>query len=295
MARMMRFTSFWMTVLLITGTSATSWGQDTLPAFSAQLIAGKKARISWVNPYAGKVKQISIQRSRDSLRLFNTIGSITHPTLEKNEFIDKSPNGQYFYRLYILLEGERYVFSVSRKAGAYAVVPNKEQIIKPIDQIPPPVVPKKTPEKINKPVVVPEERSWTLKRGMEIVGTLKPSGYKAFRDSLLQNTKDTLGLVTTDTIFIKPFQLKDVYKPSRLVFFDKNGLLHLEMPDPGRKSYQVRFYEEDRSFLFEVKSIRDPMLLLEKANFGHAGWFLFEVFEDGRLIEKNRVFLTRDF
>lgn len=296
MAGKMRLINVLVMMLLITGTASNGFGQDTLPTFSAHLIAGKKARLSWVNPYADKVKQISIQRSRDSLQRFKSIGSITHPTLEKNEFIDKSPNGQFFYRLYILLDGGRYVFSVSRKAGNYAVAATETRNAQ-VNFPPRPgsVTPSKTPETISKPIVVPEEKSWTLKRGSEIIGHLKASGYKAFRDSLLQNTRDTLGSVTSDTIYIKPFQVKEVYKPSKLIFLDKNGLLHLEMPDPSRKNYLVKFYEEDRSFLFEIKSIRDPMLLLEKSNFGHAGWFLFEVFEDGKLIEKNRFFLNRDF
>lgn len=297
MAGKMRFTQFWIIIFLIAGTAAGSFGQDTLPSFSAHLVPGKKARLSWVNPYADKVKQINIQRSRDSLQNFKTIGSITHPTLEKNEFTDKSPNGQFFYRLYILLDGGRYVFSVSRKAGNYSVpqpvTPSPSPVISQ-QKINVPVNPPKNPEKRVQPVV-PEEKTWTVKKGNEIIGQLKFSAFKNFRDSLVQNTRDTLGNITNDTIYIRPFQVKEVYKPSKLVFLDKNGLLHLEMPDPGRKNYHVKFYEEDRSFLFEVKAIRDPLLLLEKSNFGHAGWFLFEVFEDGRLIEKNRVFLNRDF
>lgn len=312
MAGKMCFTSFWMMLFLIAGTAASSFGQDTLPSFSAHLVVEKKARLSWVNPYGEKVKQINIQRSRDSLQNFKTIGSITHPTLDKNEFTDKSPNSQYFYRLYILLDGGRYVFSLSRKAGNYSVPPpvqltrinqdlpakpgnpNTETHGLPKEKISTPVNPPKNPEKRVQPVV-PEEKSWTVKKGTEIIGKLKFSAFKNFRDSLVQNTRDTLGSITNDTIYIRPFQVKEVYKPSRLVFLDKNGLLHLEMPDPGRKNYHVKFYEEDKSFLFEVKAIRDPLLLLEKSNFGHAGWFLFEVFEDGRLIEKNRVFLNRDF
>lgn len=293
---MMCFTRCWIAVLLIAGTAASSFAQDTLPAFSAHLIPGKKARISWVNPYADRVKQISIQRSRDSLQNFKSIGSITHPTLDRNEFTDRSPNGQYFYRLYILLDGGRYVFSVSRRAGNYAVsavATSKAQVNFP--PRPGAASPGKAPVNINTTITVPEEKSWTVKRGADIVGQLKASGYKAFRDSLLQNTRDTLGSMTNDTIYIRPFAVKEVYKPSKLIFPDKNGLVHLEMPDPARKNYVVKFYEEDRSFLFEIKAIRDPLLLLEKSNFGHAGWFLFEVFEDGKLIEKNRFFLNRDF
>jgi hypothetical protein len=47
--------------------------------------------------------------------------------------------------------------------------------------------------------------------------------------------------------------------------------------------------------LFELKDIRDQVLLLDKANFQHAGWFLFEIFDDGILMEKNRFYISKDF
>jgi hypothetical protein len=37
------------------------------------------------------------------------------------------------------------------------------------------------------------------------------------------------------------------------------------------------------------------VLLLDKANFMQAGWYLFEIYEDGKLLEKNKLFINRDF
>ena len=52
---------------------------------------------------------------------------------------------------------------------------------------------------------------------------------------------------------------------------------------------------EDKSLLFELKDIKEQVLLIDKANFQHAGWFFFEIYQDGALIEKNRFFIGKDF
>jgi hypothetical protein len=57
----------------------------------------------------------------------------------------------------------------------------------------------------------------------------------------------------------------------------------------------VKFFEEDKSPLFEIREVRDAVLLLDKANFMQAGWYLYEIYEDGKLLEKNKLFVGRDF
>jgi len=37
------------------------------------------------------------------------------------------------------------------------------------------------------------------------------------------------------------------------------------------------------------------MLTLDKSNFIHAGWFKFELYEDGQLKEKNKLLIPKDF
>ena len=51
--------------------------------------------------------------------------------------------------------------------------------------------------------------------------------------------------------------------------------------------YRVRFYDEENILLFEIRQIRDPLLIVEKYNFRCAGVFQYEVYRDNELVEKN--------
>ena len=54
------------------------------------------------------------------------------------------------------------------------------------------------------------------------------------------------------------------------------------------------FYEEDGTELFRIKTIKEPELILDKTDFIHAGWFSFELFEDDKLKERNKFYLSKD-
>jgi hypothetical protein len=56
---------------------------------------------------------------------------------------------------------------------------------------------------------------------------------------------------------------------------EKNGDLVIAIPNATREKYSIRFFDDDNNFLFEVRQIRDPMLILEKYNFQHTGVFQY--------------------
>jgi len=88
--------------------------QDTLPKFSVKN-SGGRIIISWTNNYS-LVKQISIQRSADSLRNYKTILSVPDPMNKQNGYADtKAPAPNMFYRLFIVLDGSMFVFSNPRR------------------------------------------------------------------------------------------------------------------------------------------------------------------------------------
>jgi hypothetical protein len=58
--------------------------------------------------------------------------------------------------------------------------------------------------------------------------------------------------------------------------------------------YHVVFFEEDGSELFRIKAIKEPELILDKTDFIHAGWFSFELFEDDKLKERNKLLLLKE-
>ena len=92
-----------------------------------------------------------------------------------------------------------------------------------------------------------------------------------------------------------PVTKKPDYVPSFYVYTNKDGYVFINLPDAGEKKYHIKFFENDDTFLFEIKSVKEPALTLDKANFYHAGWFKFELYNDDKLVEKNKFFLSKDF
>lgn len=102
-----------LTLLIITGLSQSSFGQDTLPDITVTKL-GRKVLISWVNPFPNTVN-INIQRSPDSLKNFSTIGSVINVDATTNGFVDAKeflPSNQY-YRLFVSFAGGSYMFTPS--------------------------------------------------------------------------------------------------------------------------------------------------------------------------------------
>jgi hypothetical protein len=68
----------------------------------------------------------------------------------------------------------------------------------------------------------------------------------------------------------------------------------ISLPDITTKKYAVKFFDEKEKFLFELKNITDDYLIIEKVNFLRAGWFQFNLYENGKLLEKNKFFIPKD-
>jgi hypothetical protein len=49
------------------------------------------------------------------------------------------------------------------------------------------------------------------------------------------------------------------------------------------------------NFLFELKPVKETALTLDKANFYRAGWYLFELFNDEKLVERHKFYLSKEF
>jgi hypothetical protein len=154
------------------------------------------------------------------------------------------------------------------------------------------------PGKIKTPTIE-VEKTLFVKRRDTVIMQLSGKQVVRFSDSLVKQTKDTLIFINADTLQIRPFaevskDPKEVYKISAYVFTAKDGNVNIALPDCSRKKYFVSFYDTDNTPVLEVKDIKDPMLIIDKTNFGHAGWFRFELYEDGKLKEKNKLLIPRD-
>jgi hypothetical protein len=143
------------------------------------------------------------------------------------------------------------------------------------------------------------EKILVVKRRDSIIMLLAGNQVRRFSDSLVKQTKDTLLFVNSDTLQIKPYievykEPKEVYKISPFVFTSKDGNVTISLTDYNLKKYFVAFYESDNTPVLEIKDIKYPVLIIDKTNFGHSGWFKFELYEDGKLKEKNKLLIPRE-
>jgi hypothetical protein len=310
----------WMPVFLLTflipGSNARA--QDTLPRFSVNVRGAGKILVSWHNPFS-TLTQISIQRSTDSLKGFTTLLTVPDPMLPENGAIDSKANSpNYFYRLFIVLEGGNYLFSQSQRPHAAADIVQKKEVPKDPRDIEPddeqismsrigsqrirfPGDDPKQRMKINPPAhintlpTVDIDKPVLVKKGDSVIGQVAANRLREFRDSILKHTRDTLVFIDGDTVQIRPFIVKEVYRISPYVFTGKYGNIHISLPDPGKRHYSVKFFDDGDKLLFELSAIKDPAMILDKTNFIHSGWFHFELYEDNQLKEKNKLFIPKEF
>jgi hypothetical protein len=313
-------------LLLICAIPFVAAAQDTLPSFTLLNKGNNRIIVSWNNLYGQTIHQLSIQRSFDSTKNFKTILTLPDPTVPQNGYADtKATNVHMFYRLYILLDSGIYIFSKS-KSPVFDTIKIKAPLkeIKPVEQ-PAAEVPKtetnkiviaeapvaeapvlKEPEKkvpVKKEIIKPEiikpkeipERIIYIKKRDTLIGQIGEKSLRRFRDSLAARSKDTLSFNTADTIIIKPFVPKEIYKPSKYVFTEKDGNVRIALPLAAEKKYTIKFFDEFNLPALEIKQIKDNLLTLDKSNFMHAGWFTFELYEDGVLKEKHKLFIPKEF
>lgn len=244
--------------------------QEVLPDFTVKNNKSKIS-ISWQNEYKKFVKSISIQRSYDSSKSFSSIFTVPDPAEAVNGYFDKNaPYDKMFYRLFIVFDSGEYSFTAPQKpdidtrfdlTGTIKKIRDENNRVK--DSI----------EKANQPV--------------KILPQPKP------RDTSEKNNKPK---PLPPVIVEEPAPPKKevITYPSRRIFTDKDNNVNIVLPDYKTNSYVIKFFEENNKHLFDLKNINEGFLILEKVNFRHAGWFFFEIYEDGGLFEKNKIYIPKD-
>lgn len=254
--------------------------QDTLPKFTVKDVGNNRIIIGWVNTLKD-VKQIGIQRSFDSLTGYKTILTVPDPAAEQNGYADmKAPNDHMFYRLYIQQDKGMYMFSKAKK-------PFKDttRLTLPVNQ---PVIPGDTSGKTITGVKINQRLKADSLNLPDSIAKAKPFVVKI--DGFPGN--DSIATPNPVTVKNKP----TAFVPSLYVYTQRDGYVRISLPEDEKpKKYSIRFYEDNGGFLFELKEIKEKNFKLDKTNFYHAGWFRFELFEDGKLLEKHKFYLEKDF
>lgn len=265
--------------ILLLFISGNLFSQDTLPKFTIVEI-GNKVIISWTNPYQNLV-QLNVQRSYDSLKFYSTIFSAPSPEIPQNGYTDtKKPVNRIYYRIFYVLQGGQYFFSKAKSASGFSSEANASRDINNSNFL---------------NIVPGSRRVITVTIRNQIFKQLSANAFKNFRDSILHLTKDTLFAVNDSLIGLNPYTGPDNFKPSSFIYLNKDGYINISVPSPGEKRYDLKFFEENGFSLFEINNIKESSLIIDKSNFVHSGWFLFELYEDNKLKEKNKLFLPKDF
>lgn len=253
-----------LSFILLSVISLSAFGQnDTLPKFAA-VAKDKKITISWINRYPN-AQQISIQRSKDSLKNFLTILSLPDPSLKKFSFVDdKAPNDSLYYRVFVLIGGINYFFTPSKRPFRDTTKP--VVIVKTIDN--------KLPGNKTKPE--------TVKDDSPTPDHLGNNGEKNEKNNKEGKEEDA-----------PPPPVKK-WAPSVYVFTSDDGNVSIVLPGYRTKKYHIKFFEENDTPIFELHEVKESPLLLDKVNFLHSGWFKFELYENGKLLEKSKFLITRD-
>ena len=233
-------------LLVILASGKILIAQDTLPKFSVKNVGSNRIVIGWVNTFE-TVRQISIQRSFDSLKNFKTILTVADPTIPENGYVDtKASSDRMFYRLYIMLDKGAFLFSDAKRPKFDSVV-----------------LVKKDPVKTDLPgLVVPV----------------------IIKDSIL------IGPVNNNN---RP--KAEIYVPSKRVYTFKDGYVRIVLPEGAEKKYNIKFLSMENELLFELKDVKEKDFKIDKSNFYHSGWFKFELYENGELLEKNKFYLPKEF
>ena len=248
--------------------------QNSLPDFSVEDVGNNKVRISWMNQFGDTCIQLTVQSSYDSLRSFKTIFSTESPQLPQNGFVYTLPfKVKLYYRISYILNGNAFYFSPSKTPVPAGVTQGPEQLLEKNEA----------------------SRIITIRKYDSIVAQIPYMNYKFFKDSIVKKTKDTLFIASQDEIVIKPYNPANFYKPSIYVVNNPEGFIEIKLPDATTKNYKLIFFDTDGKKLFTIKRVTETDLVIDKVNFQHAGWFNFELYEDDKLKERNKVLLQKDF
>ena len=113
------------------------------------------------------------------------------------------------------------------------------------------------------------------------------------RDSMAINPLEEVYNAAKDTAIVPP-PVVGAVKQSQRLFSAKDNSIVLSLPDAKTKKYIVKFFDEDDRQIFEINKIVDDFLIIEKVNFVRSGSYHFEIFENGILLEKNKVVVPKD-
>lgn len=237
--------------------------QEVLPGITV-LQSGEKVIVSWKNEYNKPVAALTIQRSYDSLKNFTTIGSVLNPQNRENGYADVTPPyNKMYYRIFLAFEGGSYIITPSVRPTKDSLYKSSTATIRyPWQQ---------RPREDNNPIV----------RLPEPLLNLPPKNTK------VPDVPNVSDVPNVPVIPAPNF-------PSKWIYTAKDNNVVLYLPAAANKKYVAVFYDELERKIFELSNLKEEYLIIEKVNFVRSGWYSFQLFENGKLVEKNKFFVPKD-
>lgn len=246
--------------------------QPALPDFNIMKGPKQQTVLSWKNNFGERLKVLNIQRSTDSVKGFRTIYSVNNLTLAANAYTDNKPaTGADYYRLYYMLTNGSYYFTKAKKIATGFVPDNLLGQLNNSKMI---TVAGANPRKL-------EFRQ-----------------LQHLRDSVINNTSDSLYFVNDSTIQYVKYNAvaamanstTELRPVSKFLYLNADGYIVLKFPERDLSDYSMTIYKQNgTSVLFKIPRFEDSELILSKSSFLHTGWYPYEIYKDGKLLERSRL------
>ena len=263
-------------VCWIIGTSVMAQ-RPSLPNFSLKKGTNNQMVIEWSNPFGSALSGLTIQRSIGNTKDFRSVFTPPSSSSALGSYTDvKVPDGKVYYRIYYVLTNKGYYFT---QAQSLAYGYESAGLMSQID----------------------------ASQNVSVFGDIDSSKmasarFKMFRDSVLNETADSLFSVGKNAVLYKKFvgpsseSLAAAYvQTGDYIFTDAaTGNLTIKLPPYQLDSYSMIIYDiEGHKPLFKIKHFDDDELFLDKGSFLDVGWYSYDLFQNGKLKQQGRFLVSK--
>lgn len=81
---------------------------------------------------------------------------------------------------------------------------------------------------------------------------------------------------------------------SSYIYTGRDNNVVINLPNFKPNKYLIKIFDEHDQSLFELKNIKEGYLIIDKANFLRGGWYNFEIYDEGKFMEKNKFYIPKD-
>jgi len=253
------------------------FSQPALPDFSIKKGEKDQRVLAWRNSFGKAVTVLNIQRSADSVRDFRTVYSAQHPELEVNAWTDTKPiPGMDYYRIFYTLTTGMYYFTKAQKIVTAYISDNLFNNIASYKNV--------------------------YIEG-DVNGILSQQNFRRLSDSLLANTSDSLLYKSDSTVIYKKYNTIIAMASgsgfaaggtfiSNYIYLNMDGNIVIHLPENEVYRYSMNIYDiGGTSVLYKIDHFISPDIILSKSSFIRSGYYPYELFKDGKLQERNNLFV----